>query len=57
LPRPPQQTAALAFGPSGGMDALAAQGSRLTVWRLAASAASWRMAQVVRVPIAYGSSG
>jgi hypothetical protein len=57
LPRPPSGTAALAFGPEGSVDALAAGGSRLTVWRLARGSASWRQVQVLHVPVAYGSSG
>ena len=57
LPLPPRRTAALAFGPAGSVDALAADGSRLTVWRLARGSASWRQVQVLHVPVAYGSSG
>ena len=57
LPRPPSGAAALAFGPAGSVDALAAGGSRLTVWRLARGSASWRQVQVLHVPVAYGSSG
>jgi hypothetical protein len=57
LPRPPAKTAALAFGPAGSADALAAAGSRLTVWRLARGSAAWHQAQVLHVPVAYGSSG
>ena len=44
-------------GMTSGVDALAAGGSRLTVWRLARGSASWRQAQVLHVPAAYGSSG
>ena len=51
----PARTATLAPGPGGGYDALAASGSVLTVWRLAAAA--WAKAQVIDVPIQYGSSG
>jgi hypothetical protein len=40
LPRPPQRTAALAFGPAGSVDALAASGSQPTVWELARGTAS-----------------
>ena len=57
LPRPPAKTAALAFGPAGSLDALAAAGSRLTVWRLARGSAAWHQVQVLHVPVAYGSSG
>ncbi len=53
LPRVPAGTATLASGP-GGYDALAVSGSRLTVWRLAATA--WAKIQVINVPIEYGSS-
>jgi hypothetical protein len=56
LPRPPRRTAALAFGPAGSVDALAASGSRLTVW-LARGSSSWRQVQVLHVPVAYDSSG
>jgi hypothetical protein len=55
LPTPPTGVATLAPGPSvDGYDALAVSGSRLTVWRLAGTA--WAKAQVINVPIAYGSS-
>jgi len=55
LPPVPGGTATLAPGPaSGGYDALAVSGSRLTVWRLDAGA--WAKAQVINVPIEYGSS-
>jgi hypothetical protein len=55
LPALPSDVATLAPGPSaGGYDALAVSGSRLTVWRLAGTA--WAKAQVINVPIAYGSS-
>ena len=57
LPLPPSGTAALASGPAGSVDALAADGSRLTIWRLARGSASWRQVQVLHVPVAYGSSG
>ena len=55
LPPVPAGTATLAPGAgSGGYDALAVSGSRLTVWRLAAAA--WTSVQVINVPITYGSS-
>jgi hypothetical protein len=57
LPRPPAATAALAFGPAGSVEALAAHGSRLTNWRLARGSGTWRQAQVLLVPVKYGSSG
>ena len=45
----------LAPGPGGSYDALAAAGSKLTVWRLAQGA--WAKVQLITVPIQYGSSG
>jgi hypothetical protein len=55
LPTVPAGTATLAPGTgSGGYDALAVAGSRLTVWQLGAGA--WTKAQVISVPIQYGSS-
>jgi hypothetical protein len=50
----PPGAATLAAGPGGGYDALAVSGSVLTVWRLGAGA--WVKAQVIDVPINYGSS-
>lgn len=60
LPPVPPGTATLAppGGGSGGSrsyDALAVSGSRLTVWQLAGAA--WVKAQLIKVPIEYGSSG
>jgi hypothetical protein len=55
LPPLPAGAATLAPGPGGGYDALAVSGSVLTVWRL--GAAAWARAQVIDVPIEYGSSG
>jgi len=55
LPPVPAGTAALAPGAgSGGYDALAVSGSKLTVWQLTAGA--WAKVQVINVPIQYGSS-
>ena len=55
LPSVPAGTATLAPGSgSAGYDALAVAGSRLTVWQLGARA--WTKAQVISVPIQYGSS-
>ena len=54
LPSVPAGTATLAPG-SGGYDALAVSGSRLTIWQL--TGAVWAQAQVINVPIEYGSSG
>jgi hypothetical protein len=57
LPPLPPGTATVAPGPAGGFDALAVHASTLTVWRLGAGSPAWRVAQVIRVPIQYGSSG
>ena len=54
LPPAPTGTAVLAPGAGAGYDALAVSGSRVTVWRLAGAA--WTKAQVIGVPIEYGSS-
>lgn len=56
LPAPPARTATLAALPGGAIDALAAAGSKLTVFRLASSSATWTQTQVIKVPIQYGSS-
>ena len=51
-----RDASALGSGSKGaGYDALAAAGSRLTVWRLARGA--WAKVQLITVPIQYGSSG
>jgi hypothetical protein len=57
LPELPAGTATIALGVRGQTNALAAHGSTLTVWRLLSSGAGWTPAQVINVPIAYGSSG
>jgi hypothetical protein len=54
LPPGPAGTQVLAPGPGGSWDALAVSRSKLTVWRL--SGAAWVTAQLINVPIAYGSS-
>jgi hypothetical protein len=55
LPSVPSGTATLAPGSgAGAYDALAVSGSKLTVWQL--TGASWTKAQVISVPIEYGSS-
>ena len=55
LPAVPAGTATLAPGPgAGSYEALAVAGSKLTVWRLAQGA--WAKAQLINVPIEYGSS-
>jgi hypothetical protein len=56
LPSVPTGTATLAPGSGAGTyEALAVSGSKLTVWRAAGTA--WAKAQVINVPIQYGSSG
>jgi hypothetical protein len=56
LPALPAGTATLAAGPGSTVDALAVHASTLTVWRLASPGGSWARAQVINVPIEYGSS-
>jgi hypothetical protein len=55
LPPVPAGTGTLAPGTAGSYDALAAAGSRLTVWRLGAG--TWARVQQITVPVQYGSSG
>ncbi|HEX4834381.1 MAG TPA: hypothetical protein VH478_25180, partial [Trebonia sp.] len=55
LPALPRGTAALAVGTGGTVQALAVTGARLTVYQEAARG-TWRKAQVITVPIQYGSS-
>jgi hypothetical protein len=57
LPTLPAGTAVVAPGSAGGFDALAVHRARLTVWQLADGAADWRAAQVLNVPVQFGSSG
>jgi hypothetical protein len=42
--------------PGGSFDALAVAGARLTVWQAGPAAPAWTKAQVITVPIEYGSS-
>ena len=56
LPSVPQGTTVLAGGPDGAVDALAASGNTMTVWRLAGSANVWAKFQSIGVPVQYGSS-
>lgn len=56
LPEVPTGTAVLAAGPDGAVDALAASGSTLTVWRLGGAATEWSKIQTIGVPIQLGSS-
>ncbi|MGH3159828.1 MAG: hypothetical protein ACRDNF_25085 [Streptosporangiaceae bacterium] len=53
---PPARAVALAQPPSGGLDALTADGGQLTVWRLSPDGTGWAGAQTINVPIQYGSS-
>ncbi len=57
LPVLPPGTATLAPAPSAGWDALAVHGTRLTIWQAAPGARAWSSAQVIKVPIPFGSSG
>jgi hypothetical protein len=56
LPALPAGTATLAPGAAGRWTALAAHGTRLTVWQLASGARAWVRAQALTVPIQFGSS-
>ncbi|MGH3177904.1 MAG: hypothetical protein ACRDPF_29010 [Streptosporangiaceae bacterium] len=56
LPPLPSGTAVLAPGPGGAADALAVHRGTLTVWQLAPGRTAWAKAQVINVPIQYGSS-
>lgn len=55
LPRVPPGTAVLAAGPGASIEALAAAGREMSVWRL--TGAAWRRVQTIDVPVQYGSSG
>jgi hypothetical protein len=57
LPALPAGTATLAPGPTGGWDALAVHGARLTIWQLTPATRAWTTTQAINVPIQYGSSG
>jgi hypothetical protein len=56
LPPVPSHTSVLASGPDGAVDALAASGGTLTVWRLVPKATMWAKVQTISVPIQAGSS-
>jgi hypothetical protein len=56
LPPVPAAAKVLASGPNGAVDALAASGATLTVWRLAHAATVWTKIQSIAVPIQFGSS-
>ena len=53
---PPGRTVTLALPGAGTTVALAANGSTLTAWQLSQGATKWAKAQVITVPIQYGSS-
>ena len=55
-PLPPGRTVTLALPAAGITDALAADGSSLTVWQLRPGSAAWARTQAIKVPIQYGSS-
>ncbi len=56
LPPPPAGTATVAFPGPGVVEALAAHGSTMTVWRLGGTPAHWAPVQRLHVDILYGSS-
>jgi hypothetical protein len=57
LPALPAGTQALAPGPAGQLDAIAAAGNNMTTWRLDSGTRAWARVQRLHVPIPYGSSG
>ncbi len=57
LPVLPPGTATLAWAPSGGWDALAVHRTQLTIWQAVRGTHAWASAQVIKVPIPFGSSG
>jgi hypothetical protein len=57
LPALPPGTATLAPGPGGTTDALAAHRTTLTIWQHPPGGTGWTKAQVISVPIQFGSSG
>jgi hypothetical protein len=56
IPAPPGATATVAFLPGGTVDALAVKRDILTVWALTPGATTWVKAQVLDVPVQFGSS-
>jgi hypothetical protein len=56
LPALPSGTATLAPVSGGSVQALAVQSVKLTVWQLARDHVAWQPAQVITVPIQFGSS-
>jgi hypothetical protein len=57
LPPLPANAATLALATTGQLEALTAQRTLFTVWRLAAGDGSWSEVQQIKVAIPYGSSG
>ena len=55
-PLPSGRTVTLALPAAGTTDALSADGSSLTAWRLAPGSVTWDRTQTIKVPIQYGSS-
>lgn len=56
LPPVPDTTQTLVCGANGSVDALAVSDTVFTDWKLTAGAAGWTKAQVIKVPIEFGSS-
>ena len=57
LPTAPAATAALAFRPGGGIEALTAHDTKLGDWQVSADYSTWNKVRTINVPIQYGSSG
>jgi hypothetical protein len=57
LPALPTGTTTLVPAASGQADAMAVAGATLTVWQFLPGTSDWAKAQVISVPIQYGSSG
>jgi hypothetical protein len=56
LPSPPSGTATASFGSGSSVTALSVDESVLRVWSLKSESSRWTLAQVIHVPIQYGSS-
>jgi hypothetical protein len=56
LPTPPEGTETLVFGAAGRVDALSVADTVFTDWVLGGSSSHWTRAQVMAVPIQFGSS-
>jgi hypothetical protein len=57
MPLLPPGTATMAAGQAGNLTAFSVTRSTLTIWQSRPGAARWARAQVIHVPILYGSSG